>query len=98
EAPKDWRRASTLKCHCPHCNELGHFLNDPEQKRWAFKAAEAKRSHVKDTIRRSKSDVDVETDKQGRPYSLVCTKNQKSYNDRVRQRKQDLADLASLGS
>ena len=98
EAPKDWRRASTLKCHCPHCNELGHFLNDPEQKRWAFKAAEAKRSHVKDTIRRSKSDVDVETDKQGRPYSLVCTKNQKSYNNRVRQRKQDLADLASLGS
>ncbi|MGI9450811.1 MAG: 2OG-Fe(II) oxygenase, partial [Geminicoccaceae bacterium] len=97
EAPKDWRRTSELTCHCPHCSELGCFLDDSEQKRWTFKAAEAKRRHVKDTIRRSRSDVDVATDKQGRPYSLICTKNQKSYNDRVRQRKRDLEDLASLG-
>lgn len=59
-------------------------------------AAEAKRRHVTDTIRRSRSDVDMETDKRGRPYGLICTKNQKSYDDRVRQRKQDLADLAIL--
>jgi predicted 2-oxoglutarate/Fe(II)-dependent dioxygenase YbiX len=96
EAPKDWRRANKLKCQCHHCNELSRFLDNPEQKRWAFKAAEAKRSHVTDTIRRSKSDVDLEIDKQGRPYSLVCTKNQNSYDHRVRQRKQDLEDLASL--
>jgi len=96
EAPKDWRRASKPKCQCHHCSELSRFLDNPEQKCWAFKAAEAKRSHVTDTIRRSKSDVDVETDKRGRPYSLVCTKNQKSYDHRVRQRKQDLEDLTSL--
>jgi hypothetical protein len=40
--------------------------------------------------------VDCSTDKRGRPYSLVCTKNQASYDRRVGQRKQDLEDLALL--
>jgi len=70
EASKDRRRASKLKCRCPHCSELSRFLDNPEQKRWDFKAAEAKRRHVTDTIRRSKSDVDAETDKQGRPVDF----------------------------
>lgn len=39
EAPKDWRRTNKLKCQCHHCNELSRFLDNPEQKRWAFKAA-----------------------------------------------------------
>jgi hypothetical protein len=96
EAPKDWRRASKLTCRCLDCKALGCFLDDPEQKGWSFKAAEAKRHHVEETIRRSRSDVDLDTDKRGRPYSLVCTKNQKSYDDRVQQRKRDLEDLAKL--
>jgi hypothetical protein len=96
EAPKDWRRASKLTCRCPDCKALGRFLDDPELKGWSFKAAEAKRHHVEETIRRSRSDVDLDTDKRGRPYSLVCTKNQKSYDDRVQQRKRDLEDLAKL--
>jgi len=96
EAPKDWRRTCKLKCQCPHCSELGHFLDDPEKKCWVFKAAKAKRRHVTETARRSRSDVDLETDERGRPYGLVCTKNQNSYENRVRQRKQDVEDLASL--
>jgi hypothetical protein len=41
--------------------------------------------------------VDSVTDKSGRPYALVCTKNQASYERRVVQRQRDLADLALLG-
>ena len=54
------------------------------------------RRHVEETIRRDGCDVDCATDKRGRPYSLVCTKNQASYDRRAGQRKRDLKDLAQL--
>jgi hypothetical protein len=58
-----------------------------------FKAAEVARSHLEETIRKARCDLDVTTDRRGRPYSLVCTKNQASYDRRAKQRNQDLADL-----
>ena len=61
-----------------------------------FKAAEADRSHVEGTIKQARCDLDVITDRHGRPYSLVCTKNQASYERRARQRKKDLENLARL--
>ena len=96
EAPKDWRRANTLACSCRHCTELGHFLADPERRMWTFKAAEAARGHTEGTITGARCDLDLTTDKRGRPYTLVCTKNQASYDRRARQRKQDLEDLARI--
>jgi 2OG-Fe(II) oxygenase superfamily len=94
--PADWRRASTLPCQCQHCAELARFLADPERQTWVLKAAEAARSHVEGSIRRAESDLNTMTDRRGRPYSLVCTKNQASYDRRAKQRKQDLKDLALL--
>ena len=94
--PEDWTRASKLKCQCTHCSELSQFLADPEREVWTFKAAEAHRRHVTDTIRRHQCDVTTRTDKQGRPYKLICTKNQASYERRAKQRKQDLKHLAKL--
>ena len=96
EAPKDWRRASKLACSCRNCAELGRFLADPELRMWALKAAEAKRGHVEGTVRQARCDLDLTTDRHGRPYTLVCTKNQASYDRRAKQRKQDLEDLARL--
>jgi hypothetical protein len=94
--PTDWQRASTLSCQCQHCAELTRFLGDPERRTWVLKAAEVARSHVEDSIRRAGSDLDTTTDRRGRPYSLVCTKNQASYDRRAKQRRQDLKDLALL--
>lgn len=96
EAPGDWTRAGAPGCQCHCCGELSQFLVNPSQRNWAFKANESDRRHVEDTIRRHGCDVDCSTDKRGRPYSLVCTKNQASYDRRVGQRKQDLEDLALL--
>jgi hypothetical protein len=39
----------------------------------------------------------MDTDTKGRPYTLICTKNQASYERRVTQRREDIADLALLG-
>jgi hypothetical protein len=96
EAPRDWKRADAVGCRCPKCSELSRFLADPERKTWIFRAAEGDRSHVEGTIRNSRCDVDATTDRRGRPYSLVCTKNQASYDRRAKQRENDLADINLL--
>jgi predicted 2-oxoglutarate/Fe(II)-dependent dioxygenase YbiX len=95
-APRDWRRASAVGCKCPRCGELSAFLRDPARKSWTFKAAEPDRSHVETTIKNARCDLHVTTNRRGRPYSLVCTKNQASYDRRVLQRNKDLADLKRL--
>ncbi len=103
--PTDWARPSALACRCPRCGELARFLADPGRRTadpgrrtWVFKAAEADRRHVEDTIKGARCDVDTATDRRGRPYSLVCTKNQASYERRMKQRRQDTENLARLAN
>jgi 2OG-Fe(II) oxygenase superfamily len=94
--PKDFARSNTLTCRCPHCTELGQFLADPARRQWMFRAVQHDRSHVESTIRNSRPDVDTETLRRGSPHTLICTKNQKSYEAKARQRQEDLANRAQL--
>jgi len=96
EAPKDWSRAADLGCTCVHCTALGRFLANAASPTWSLKAAAPVRAHVEDTIRSARSDVDTRTERRGSPHSLLCSKNQASYERRVAQRKQDLADIRTL--
>jgi hypothetical protein len=94
--PPDWQRSSTVGCRCQHCIDLSRFLADPTQQTWTLRAAAPDRSHVESTILNAKCDLDTKTEQRGRPYSLICTKNQASYKLKVKQRTQDLKDEASL--
>jgi predicted 2-oxoglutarate/Fe(II)-dependent dioxygenase YbiX len=94
--PADWRREARVSCRCEHCLALGRFLQSADQEVWRFKAREADRRHVEDSIRRGRHDVDCSTERKGSPHVLVCTKNQASYERRVAQRRADLDDLARL--
>ena len=96
--PDDWQRPSTVGCRCPRCSELSRFLADGKQKSWTLRAAEPDRSHVEGIIRTARCDVDTITETKGRPYSLICTKNQASYERRVAQRTHDLRHEARLAS
>jgi hypothetical protein len=96
EPPRDWVRTSDITCRCAHCRELSRFLADPDRQGWTFKAAEPGRRHVEESIQRSGCDLTCATDRRGRPYRLVCTKNQASYDRRAQQRQHDLAHLARL--
>lgn len=98
EPPRDWMRASAITCRCAKCAELSRFLADPARKSWTFKAVEADRNHVEASIRSNGCDVDCVTEKRGRPYDLVCTKNQASYEKRAQQRKKDLKEQARLAA
>jgi hypothetical protein len=96
EAPKDWRRPATISCSCRNCGEVNRFLGSPERQTWLLRAAEADRAHVEENIKDAQCDLDMMTDRRGRPYTLVCTKNQASYERQLKQRQQDLADLKRL--
>ena len=96
EPPRDWTRAGVLGCTCAHCTGLSQYLADPERATWVLRAGEGIRVHVENTIRAARCDVDVTTERQGRPFSLVCTKNQASYERRRKQRKRHLTDLKRL--
>lgn len=96
EAPADWRRDSQINCACPDCAQLRAFLDNPLQANWSFKAVQAKRSHLENSIVRDRCDVNFVTERRGSPHVLVCTKNQDSYLRRVEQRKKDLDALMCL--
>jgi hypothetical protein len=96
EPPADWTRDAALDCRCAHCAALAGFLRRPDQRTWMFKAVEAERTHVAATVQRCGCDLDLATDRQRRPYTLVCTKNQASFERRARQRREDLRDLERL--
>lgn len=93
-APANWRRDNDVGCKCQDCAQLRLFLDNPEQAVWIFKAAEQKRSHIEYAVKGC--DVDCVTERRNRPYSLVCTKNQASYQRRVKLRKADLEALSRL--
>jgi 2OG-Fe(II) oxygenase superfamily len=94
--PADWSRNGRIECRGKVCNDFNRFLASPIGQTWTYKAAEFERSQVAAAIGRAGCDVDCKTDRRGRPYTLVCTKNQASYERRAKQREQDLVDLALL--
>jgi predicted 2-oxoglutarate/Fe(II)-dependent dioxygenase YbiX len=92
----DWTREARLRCKCKLCAVCSGFLADPERRDCQFKAVEHERAHVESMLRAAVADVDFHTNKAGRPYTLVCTKNQASYERRAKQRKRDLKNLKEL--
>lgn len=96
EPPRDWTRPSAIGCQCQHCRELSRFLEDAGNQTWTLRAAQHTRTHVENEINRARADVNIHTERRGSPHSLIAVKNQASYERRVAQRKQDLADLAAL--
>lgn len=97
EAPNDLARPATWRCACEYCRSLRTFLADPVLREWSLRAAETHRKHVTEEAQRAGVDLDFATVKKGSPHTLVCTKNQRSYERRVVQRKSDIASLAVFG-
>ena len=94
--PADFTRPSAVACQCKDCDELTRFLADAGRKEWTFKATADRREHIEHIIRDNACDLDFTTVKKSRPYHLICTKNQASYEKRVRQRKSDLGLVIQL--
>lgn len=97
-APSDWAREANFDCKDKDddCKALQAFLLNPDQQSWAFAAAEARRKALEKLVQKHQLDVDMQTIKRGRPHTLQFSKNQNSYERRVRQRHLDEANQAKL--
>ncbi len=96
EAPADWRRDAELQCSYQDCQALSRFLADPEAPVARFPLAQERRRHVHQQIERQQCDCTHETERKGRPYSLVCRKTSASYERRERQYREDRQVLAEI--
>lgn len=96
QRPRDFRRVAALRCACAHCTQLKRFLEDPREDVFRFRARQDERSHVENTIRNARCDLNCKTERTGSPHTLVCTKNTASYEAALKTYQQDQEHLATL--
>jgi hypothetical protein len=98
QKPVDYRRANKLSCNCNDCRELSAFLANPDQRQGRFSLAKPRRRHLHQIIDGDNCDLTHETERQGRPYTLVCTKNTASYQAACKIHKRDLHNLSRINA
>ncbi len=96
EVPRDWTIAADIKCRCEHCEKLRAFCKDPVAETGRFPLRQDLRDHLHQTIDRLRLDIDHVTERRGRPYTLVCTKNRASHKRRLAEYAKDVSSMRSL--
>ena len=96
EEPRDWVIPANLACSCEHCAELRAFCRDPVAQARRFPLRSELRAHLHQQIDRCGLDMSHVTERRGRPYTLVCTKNRASYERRLAEYAKDIEWMASM--
>ena len=97
EPPADWNvPTDALACDCPHCAELRRFCADPEAEIRRIPLRKELRRHLRQEISSSGIDMRCETERQGRPFTLICIKTRASHERRMRQYDEDIAEIGRL--
>ena len=95
-APSDWALEATIPCRCPHCRRLQRFYADPRERVLRLPLRKELRGHVHQTIDGHGLDLLHETERKGRPYTLVCTKTRAGHERRLAQHAEDIAQMRLL--
>jgi len=98
EPPKNWKRSAELNCDCQDCQELARFLKDKDAQVYRFPRRTELRQHLHQQIDHRRIDCAHVTERRGRPYTLVCTKNQASFERDLKQYKTDCRLLKELSN
>ena len=96
EEPRDWAVGAGLRCSCELCARLKAFCKDPEARVGRFPLRKELRKHLHRQIDRHRLDMSHVTERRGRPFTLVCTKNRASYKRRLKQYAKDIKWMRSL--
>jgi hypothetical protein len=96
DAPADFRREAPIRCGCADCAELKKFLTDPREAEHRFRIIQARRKHLEVEIRSSHCDLTCRTDKSSSPQTLVCTKNDASYQAKLKTYHENQKRLATV--
>ena len=94
--PTDWIIAADIPCECELCTRLRAFCEDPAKRVERFKVRKDLRRHLHEIIDRHRLDLRHVTERRGRPYTLVCTKNRASHERRLDEYGEDLRCMGTL--
>ena len=98
EEPRHWKIACVIDCDCELCADLQAFCEDPAARVARFPLRKELRAHLHRIIDRHGLDMDHETERRGRPFTLVCTKNRASHGRRLAEYSLDIAWMRRLAS
>lgn len=96
ETPKDWTLPLTDRQLKGLRADLKKFALDPDQKEMRFRVRADLRQDIHRIIEAKKLDMTHETERQGRPYTLVCTKTLDHYDRACRRYEKDVATMRRL--
>ena len=95
--PADWAiPADRLSCGCEHCAELRLFCAEPDADVHRIPIRKELRAHIRHQIEHAGIDIRCETERRGSPYTLVCVKTRATYERRLRQYREDVAEMRRL--
>ena len=100
EPPADWTLPTTdcLTCGCAHRVELRKFCVDLAAAVYHFAVRAELSSHLGTEIAQAKIDMRCETERQARPYTLVCIKTRATWECRLEQHREDIAGMGRLAA
>ena len=94
--PRHWKIAADIDCKCDLCADLRAFCKDPAAQVARFPLRTDLRAHLHRIIEINRLDIDHETERRGRPYTLVCTKNRASHKRRLAEYSKDVSWMRRL--
>ena len=94
--PRHWKIAADIDCKCNLCADLRAFCKDPTAQVARFPLRAELRGHLHRIIEYNKLDIDHVTERRGRPYTLVCTKNRASHKRRLTEYSRDVSWMRRL--
>jgi hypothetical protein len=96
QPPSDWHLSVELKCSCPDCRELQSFAHDPVERVHRFRLKKERRQHLHNMIDRHRLDMTHVTERVGSPQTLVCTKDRRTFDRRMKQYHDEIAAMRTL--
>jgi hypothetical protein len=95
-AGEDWSIELPKGCYCELCGELRVFLEDPIPTSFEWPLAKDRRAHVHRRIDAAELPVAHQTQRTGRPYTLVLRKTDALFKRERLRRRRDEKELAWL--
>jgi len=94
--PSNWRLDVRLSCSCPDCRELQAFALDPAERVHRFRVKKERRQHLHNAIDKHRLDMTHVTERVGSPQTLVCTKDRRTFDRRLKQYRHEIAAMRTL--
>ena len=96
EEPQHWAIGAGVRCNCELCARLKAFCKDPAAQVGRFPLRKELRKHLHRQIDRHQLDMFHVTERRGKPYALICTKNRASHERRLKEYAKDIEWMRSL--